>query len=232
MPIFWLHQDSLEFPPPHLANEDGIVAVGGDLSPERLIVAYENGIFPWFNPDDPIIWWSPDPRFVLFPKEIKIAKSMRSYFNQKKFEVSVDTCFEEVMRQCQEIARKGQGGGTWITESMIDGYCNLHKMGIAHSIEVWKGGELVGGLYGVALRKIFYGESMFAHVSNASKYGFILLAKKLEEWGFTMIDCQQATKHLESLGGRGIPRNEFMEYLEKNRAEENDVALWEEVGLQ
>jgi len=200
--------------------------VGGDLSVDRLLAAYRQGIFPWFNPDDPIIWWSPDPRFVLFPDELKIHKSMRPYFNQKKFTVTFDGHFETVMRACQMQRRNNQVGGTWITEDMIEGYCNLHQQGYAHSVEVWKGEELVGGLYGIALGKIFFGESMFAKVSNASKFGFITLVQELKKKGFKLIDCQQKTGHLGSLGARAIPRQEFIELLEVNRGEEDLQGSW------
>ncbi|HFC00520.1 MAG TPA: leucyl/phenylalanyl-tRNA--protein transferase, partial [Phaeodactylibacter sp.] len=178
MPVFRL-TDELLFPPPELANEDGILAIGGDLSPQRLVLAYSMGLFPWFNPGEPILWWSPDPRFVLFPKKLKVSKSMRPYFNQKKFRVTYNTCFETIMRNCQQQYRKRQAG-TWITDEMIVSYTKLNESGIAHSVEVWQGDELVGGLYGIALGKIFFGESMFAKVSNASKFGFITLVRKLE----------------------------------------------------
>lgn len=229
MPIYWLKNDNISFPSPELATEDGIVAVGGDLSVERLLMAYQKGLFPWYNPDDPILWWSPDPRFVLFPAELKVSKSMRPYFNQKKFELSFDQKFEEVIHACSLQTRKGQEGGTWISEEMIQAYCQLYKMGYAHSVEVWKEGELVGGLYGISLGKCFFGESMFAKVSNASKFGFISLVKKLETLGFDLIDCQQHTRHLESLGARGIPRKEFLNYLRKNEEEETLRGNWSEL---
>lgn len=226
MPIFWLSDYDISFPHPTLANEDGMLAVGGDLSPKRLLLAYELGIFPWFNPGDPILWWSPDPRFVLFPKDLKVSKSMRPYFNQKKFGLSLDKNFEEVMRACQQQKRKGQLGGTWITEGMIEGYCKLHEMGYAHSIEVWDGEDLVGGLYGVAIGKCFFGESMFAKKSNASKFGFISFVKWLHSRGFWLIDCQQETRHLASLGAKSIPRVEFLDLLEKNNQEANPLGSW------
>ena len=229
MPIYWLKNDNINFPSPELASEDGIVAVGGDLSVERLLMAYQKGLFPWFNPEDPILWWSPDPRFVLFPAELKVAKSMRPYFNQKKFNISFDQKFEEVIRACSLQPRKGQGGGTWISEEMIEAYCQLHEMGYAHSVEVWKEGKLVGGLYGISLGKCFFGESMFAKVSNASKFGFISLVKKLEALGFNLIDCQQHTRHLESLGARGIPRKDFLNYLRKNELEKTLRGNWSEL---
>ncbi|MEK7256332.1 MAG: leucyl/phenylalanyl-tRNA--protein transferase, partial [Bacteroidota bacterium] len=214
------------FPPPEMAGEEGILAAGGDLSPERLLVAYSQGIFPWFNPDDPILWWSPDPRFVLFPNELKVARSMRPYFNQRKFEVSFDRNFRQVMQECQQPRPSQWGSGTWITENMLEAYTRLHKLGFAHSVEVWQGGELVGGLYGVSLGKVFFGESMFAKASNASKFGFISLVKKLEERGFWLIDCQQETEHLGSLGARAISRAAFLEILERNEKEETLRGDW------
>lgn len=226
MPVFWLSDKDLSFPHPELANEDGILAVGGDLSMERLLLAYQNGLFPWYNPDDPILWWSPDPRFVLFPAELKIAKSMRSYFNQRKFEVTFDEEFEQVIKACQRQSRKGQGGGTWISDGIVEAYINLHKAGFAHSVEVWNGDELVGGLYGICLGKIFFGESMFSKVNNASKVGFITLVRMLEKWDFKLIDCQQETRHLKSLGGRGISRSNFLKYIERNKKEKNLRRSW------
>ena len=217
MPIYWLDEDNYNFPHPSLANEDGILAVGGDLSPQRLVTAYAHGIFPWFNPEDPILWWSPNPRFVLYPNELKVSKSMRPYFNQNKFKVTVDQHFEMVIRSCQQQDRQGQSGGTWITHSMVEAYVHLHDLGIAHSVEVWQGEDLVGGLYGIALGKVFFGESMFSKVSNASKFGFISLVRKLIEWDYELIDCQQETNHLKSLGAKGIARADFLTILEKNR---------------
>jgi leucyl/phenylalanyl-tRNA--protein transferase len=219
MPIYLLPEDELIFPSPHLANEDGILAVGGDLSPERLLLAYRHGIFPWYNPGEPILWWSPDPRFVLYPSELRISKSMRPYFNQQKFTVSYDQAFPEVMKACQvraaEKERRRRAIGSWITRDMLQGYIQLHEMGYAHSVEVWEQDQLVGGLYGLAIGKIFFGESMFTKVSNASKFGFIHLVQKLEADGFALIDCQQKTRHLASLGARSIPRKTFLEELGK-----------------
>ncbi|MEM6963955.1 MAG: leucyl/phenylalanyl-tRNA--protein transferase [Bacteroidota bacterium] len=225
MPVFWLTEE-LSFPSPELANEDGILAVGGDLSTDRLLLAYSMGLFPWFNPDDPILWWSPDPRFVLYPDKLKVSKSMRPYFNQKKFTVTFDTHFQEVMTMCQQQYRKGQYGGTWISDEMIVSYTQLNKMGFAHSVEVWQDHNIVGGLYGISLGKIFFGESMFTTVSNASKFGFITLVKKLEELGYWLIDCQQRTKHLESLGGEYIQRREFQKYMDKNKFEKTLRGNW------
>lgn len=226
MPVFWLDDESLDFPAPELATPEGIIAVGGDLSPERLLTAYSEGIFPWFNEGDPILWWSPDPRFVLFPDELVVSRSMRPYFNQKKFQVTFDRDFEGVMRNCQQSNRNGQSGDTWITEDMIRAYVQVHDMGYAHSVEVWQDEELVGGLYGISLGKIFFGESMFAKVSNASKYGFITLVQKLREKGFVLIDCQQQTQHLGSLGARPISRKSFLQYLEENKKQETLTGSW------
>ena len=228
MPVFWLSDDKIAFPDPSLANEDGVLAVGGDLSPERLLLAYQLGIFPWYNEQDPILWWSPDPRFVLFPNELKVAKSMRPYFNQRKFELTLDTHFREVIASCQTSRRKGQLGGTWITDEMLEAYCRLHDLGLAHSVEVWKGDRLVGGLYGIALGKIFFGESMFAKESNASKFGFIALVRMLEQFGYWLVDCQQETRHLGSLGARNIPRETFLDYLKKNQVESTMRGGWTE----
>lgn len=218
MPVFWLSLLDISFPNPALANAQGILAVGGDLSPERLIEAYTRGIFPWYNPGDEILWWSPDPRFVLFPDELKVSKSMRPYFNQKKFEVTYDTDFRSVITHCQQSDYSSRGGGTWITSEMLEAYCTLYEMGIAHSVEVWQGKALVGGLYGIFLGKVFFGESMFADVSNASKFGFITLVRDLAEIGCQLIDCQQETTHLASLGARAIPRREFLSLMQKNEA--------------
>lgn len=224
--MYWLRKDQITFPNADLANADGILAVGGDLSAERLIEAYQNGIFPWFNPEDPIIWWSPNPRFVLFPDEIKVSKSMRPYFNQKKFKITCDTVFEQVIKSCSKQNRSGQRGGTWITDNMVEAYVNLHRLGYAHSVEVWNEDELVGGLYGISLGKIFFGESMFSKVSNASKFGFITLVKKLTEQGYNLIDCQQETNHLASLGARSIPRKQFLAFLADNESYELEPKSW------
>jgi leucyl/phenylalanyl-tRNA--protein transferase len=217
MPAFWLYNDEYSFPDPALASSDGLLAVGGDLAPERLLEAYKWGIFPWYNEDDPILWWSPDPRFVLFPAELRVTKSMRPYLNQPKFQISFDQSFEQVMRACQSTRRAHQPG-SWIHEDMIEAYTKLHFMGYAHSVEVWQEGQLVGGLYGICLGKIFFGESMFARVSNASKFGFIRLVHWLQARDFQLIDCQQETTHLVSLGARAISRTDFMARLQDNLA--------------
>ena len=227
MPIYWLPNDgSLVFPKPELATRNGLLAIGGDLSPERLLLAYHSGIFPWYTPGEDILWWSPDPRFVLFPPEMKIARSMRPYFNQGKFRITVDGHFERVMRLCGQTVRKGQTLGTWISEEMIEGYTRLHEMGYAHSVEVWQGEELAGGLYGIALGKCFFGESMFAHASNASKFGFIAFTRRLGELGYEIVDCQQQTDHLASLGARAIPRREFLGFLRRNQTNPTHRGSW------
>jgi leucyl/phenylalanyl-tRNA--protein transferase len=217
---------NLWFPNVEESTEEGIVAVGGDLSLERLILAYSKGIFPWYSDESPILWWSPDPRFVLFPSQLKISKSMRPLFNQNKFQVTFDKYFDEVIKNCQKINREDQPG-TWITSDMMQAYIRLHKKGYAHSVEVWMGKELVGGLYGVSLGKVFFGESMFSKVSNASKFGFITLVTYLKQKGFLLIDCQQETKHLESLGAAAIKRKDFIEFLNKNEIEETYLGSWE-----
>jgi leucyl/phenylalanyl-tRNA--protein transferase len=217
----------LWFPDVEESTEEGIVAMGGDLSAERLILAYSKGIFPWYSSDkSPILWWSPDPRFVLFPENLIVSKSMRPYFNQNKFQVTWDQNFEDVIKNCQKIDREDQLG-TWITSKMLAAYIQLHKMGYAHSVEVWFDNELVGGLYGISLGKVFFGESMFAKVSNASKFGFISLVNQLKQKGFLLIDCQQETKHLESLGANAIKRKDFIDILNHNNIEETYIGSWE-----
>ena len=225
---YWLSEDELTFPHPTLANPDGILAVGGDLSPERIILAYDNGIFPWFNEEDPIIWWSPDPRFILHPSKLKVSKSMRKVLRDEVFQITFDTAFEEVILACSKIPRGGQEG-TWITKKMIRAYVRLHELGFAHSVEVRQNGVLVGGLYGIALGRCFSGESMFAKASNASKAGFITLVKKLEAIGFDMIDCQTHSNHLESLGAEAISRDDFLTFLEKNQEKETLRGNWTEL---
>ncbi|MEM9990858.1 MAG: leucyl/phenylalanyl-tRNA--protein transferase [Bacteroidota bacterium] len=226
MPVFWLPENKIVFPDPMLANNDGILAIGGDLSAERLLLAYQKGIFPWFNPEDPIVWWSPDPRFVLFPEDLKVSKSMRPYFNQPKYKLTLDTCFEDVMRACQQAKRKGQGGDSWITESMLEGYTKLYHLGYAHSVEVWYEDTLVGGLYGIALGKCFFGESMFAHANNASKFGFISLVKRLQKRGYQLIDCQQRTEHLKRFGAQDIDRSRFIQLLDEYVHLPSEVGRW------
>ncbi|MGO3238794.1 MAG: leucyl/phenylalanyl-tRNA--protein transferase [Psychroflexus halocasei] len=209
-----LLDNTLSFPHPEQTHETGILALGGDLSPERLILAYQNGIFPWYSDDEPLLWWSPDPRMVLFPDELKVSKSMRKLFRDQKFKVTFNQDFESVIRACAEIPRQGQDG-TWITEEMIESYLKLHQLGYAQSVEVYENEKLVGGLYGIHLKEkaVFCGESMFTKVSNASKYGFISLVRKLQEEGVQLIDCQIYTAHLASLGAKEISREAFLSYL-------------------
>ncbi len=227
MPIYLLN-DSLVFPHPSLSNEDGIIAVGGDLSVKRLILAYENGIFPWYNDTDPIIWWSPDPRFVLFPEKIKISKSTRQVIRNSGFSITYDTVFESVIQNCQQIDRGAQRRGTWITEDMLQAYIKLHEAGYAHSVEVWKEDKLVGGLYGVSIGKCFFGESMFHLASNASKVALADLTSNLHRHGFWLIDCQQETDHLKRLGAEAISRMDFLQYLEKNKEEQSIIGSWKD----
>ncbi|HCO82907.1 MAG TPA: leucyl/phenylalanyl-tRNA--protein transferase [Arenibacter sp.] len=202
----------LLFPDVEKADEDGLLAVGGDLSPDRLILAYNNGIFPWFNEDSMILWWSPDPRMVLFPNKIKISKSMQQVIKSNRFRITWNAQFEEVVNACSLIQRKGQEG-TWITPEMKSAYLILHQMGIAKSMEVWENNELVGGLYGIDLGNVFCGESMFSKRSNASKFAFINLAQELKKKEYKLIDCQVHTDHLESLGAEEIPRKQFIKIL-------------------
>jgi len=194
-----------------LAEPNGLLAAGADLSLPRLLDAYRNGIFPWFSHDQPILWWSPDPRMVLFPAELKVSRSLARTLRNARFEVRADTAFDAVIEGCRQ-PRRGESG-TWITEEMAEAYGTLHRAGFAHSVETWLDGKLVGGLYGVALGRAFFGESMFARVSDASKVALVALARQLQHWGFGVIDCQMNTAHLASLGAREIPRSEFTRRL-------------------
>jgi leucyl/phenylalanyl-tRNA---protein transferase len=209
--MFFLSKD-LFFPPVQEADDDGVLAVGGDLSPERLLLAYQSGIFPWFEGDDPILWWSPNPRMVLFLDELIVSKSMRNIINRNVFRVTFNQNFKDVISNCQKIKRDGQVG-TWITNDMIDAYCKLHELGIAKSVEVWQNDILVGGLYGIDLGTIFCGESMFSKVSNASKMAFIALVNYLKTNNYKLLDCQVYNPHLESLGCREIERKDFIQIL-------------------
>lgn len=210
MPVFLL-QEAHFFPPVQHAEPDGLLAVGGDLSPERLLLAYRSGIFPWYD-EEPILWWSPDPRFVLFPECLKISKSMRQVLKQHKFRFSINTAFREVMEQCGKIKRPNQAG-TWINDTMIDAYTQLHNTGFGISAESWEENKLVGGLYGMLIGKVFYGESMFSISPNSSKFAFIKLVQYLQEKGIVVIDCQVYTEHLESLGAQMISREKFLDIL-------------------
>ena len=205
----------LFFPPVSEANPHGVLAIGGDLSTERLLLAYKSGIFPWFEEGEPIFWWSPNPRMVLFLDELVVSKSMRNILKRNIFKVTFNKNFREVISNCQKIKRNGQNG-TWITSDMIEAYCKLHELGIAKSVEVWQNNELVGGLYGIDLDHVFCGESMFSKVPNASKVAFTALVNQLKEANYKLLDCQVYNEHLESLGCREIEREEFIEILKSN----------------
>lgn len=207
--IPWLDARDFRFPPLEQALEDpnGLIAVGGDLSPERLIAAYRQGIFPWYEEPQPILWWSPDPRAIIRPDRVHISRSLRKRLRDNNYRISADTAFIEVLQGCAEIT--GKRPGTWITDSMAQAYCELHQRGVAHSIEVWQNQDLVGGLYGVALGRVFYGESMFSRVSDASKLALVALCRQLQQWGYGMIDCQVSNPHLLSMGAELLPRRQF-----------------------
>lgn len=227
MPIYLLGE-STRFPAAENANREGIVAVGGDLSPERLLNAYAGGIFPWYSDGDPILWWSPSPRMVLFPGELHVSKSMRKLLQKEPpwFQWTVDRHFREVIENCRTTPRKGQAG-TWITNEMREAYICLHRLGFGHSLEVWQGKELVGGIYGLSLGKCFFGESMFSKVHNASKFAFITLARQLLKMEFLMLDCQVPSEHLKTLGAREIPRKEFLGLLKQGLQSGTRVGKWD-----
>lgn len=225
MPVYLL-SESPEFPPPHLASQEGLLAVGGDLSTERLLSAYGQGIFPWFSEGEPILWWSPDPRLILFPHEFKLSKSLKKIINRSLFDITIDQTFGRVITECAET-RVVQDEPTWIVGDMIDAYCRLHESGFAHSVEAWQEGELVGGLYGVSLGKCFFGESMFATVSNASKVAFAWLVDFLTSHAFQMIDCQVTTQHLISMGAKEIPRDRFLTLLQVSLKEPTMQGKWQ-----
>lgn len=213
--LTWLRPDRFDFPPPEQALDEpnGLLAAGGDLSSGRLLAAYRLGIFPWYEEGQPILWWSPQPRTVLFPREIHISRSLRKTLRRGNFQVTADQCFREVVEAC--AGPRAGAYGTWITDAMLEAYCELHRMGYAHSIEVWQQGRLSGGLYGVAMGAAFFGESMFSRVSDASKIALVHLAGQTQSWGFGIIDCQVETGHLLSMGARSIPRAEFQDLLKR-----------------
>lgn len=213
--MVYLSQE-LSFPSVRLTHSSGIIALGGDLSAARLQLAYKSGIFPWFEDGEPITWWSPNPRMVLFLDELVVTKSMRNVLNRNTFKVTFNQNFREVISNCQRIERDGQNG-TWITNDMIEAYCKLHELGIAKSVEVWQDGQIVGGLYGIDLGHIFCGESMFSKVSNASKVAFITLVRHLQQENYKLLDCQVYNEHLKSLGCREIPREDFISILKDNK---------------
>jgi leucyl/phenylalanyl-tRNA--protein transferase len=211
MPVYRLTRELL-FPAPEWANPDGLLALGGDLRQERLLLAYRLGIFPWYEHGYPILWWSPPRRCVMVPKEFHISRSLRRLIRQGHFAVTFDQAFSDVICACAET-RIARGKGTWITEEMIEAYCALHQSGFAHSAEAWHGGQLAGGIYGISLGGAFFGESMFAHVTNASKVAFATLAQRLADWQFTLIDCQMTNPHLQRLGAYEISRADFLRRL-------------------
>ena len=216
MAIYSLNPEILQFPPPVLTGRQGILAIGGKIDVDWLLEAYSIGVFPWYNDDEPVMWWCPDPRSVAKPGEVKISKSMKRYFTNGIFQLKIDTAFEEVINACRYIPRSNQDG-TWINDKIVDTFIELHRMGYAHSFETWENGKLVGGLYGISLGKMFFGESMFSKVSNASKFAFISLSEILKANSFMLIDCQVPNSHLISMGCKNIPRLKFLEYIEINR---------------
>ncbi len=210
----WLGEEELfGFPPLDATSPDGVLCTGGNLSPGMILSAYRQGVFPWFNDEDPIVWWSPDPRFILVPGELHVSATMRKILKKRRFELKLDTAFGDVIRACSATPRPGQRG-TWITSDMIQGYVRLHELGYAHSVEAWRGERLVGGLYGISLGSAFFGESMFSLEADASKAAFIPFVWALAEAGFTLVDSQVRTAHVESLGGKSVPRDEYMDRLQ------------------
>ncbi len=209
-----------DFPNPETADSQGLLAVGGEISPECLVIAYKKGIFPWYNPGEPILWWSPDPRLVLFPRELSVTKRLERTIRQKRFTITFDKAFPKVIRACA-YTRLEQGQGTWLNEELINSFCHLNQKGIAHSIESWKDGKLVGGLYGMLIGSVFFGESMFFKERDASKVAFVTMVRTLQSLGLKMIDCQVPTTYLMNFGARLIPRSTFLEYLKKFSNEPN-----------
>lgn len=225
MPVFQL-SDKLLFPPVSFAEKDGLLAVGGDLSPERLLLAYRNGIFPWYSEGQPILWWSPSPRLVIFPNEFKIPGRLARLVRKGKFTFSMDRSFRQVINACATTGER-KTKGTWITGEMIEAYCLLHEMGFAHSVECWQAEQLAGGLYGIALGGVFFGESMFSCQPNSSKIALVSLVQKLQEWDFDLIDCQLRTAHLIQFGAREIPGREFQKILAKSMLRQPKSKKWD-----
>jgi leucyl/phenylalanyl-tRNA--protein transferase len=224
MTVFYLTDEHI-FPPPHLADKEGLLAVGGDLSEERLLLAYRMGIFPWYSEKEPVLWWSPDPRLVLYPEEIKVSKTLKKIIKRDQFDITIDQAFGEVISECAQI-RTESNEGTWIGKDMIKAYCGLFESGYAHSVEAWYKGELAGGLYGVSLGKSFFGESMFTRISNASNVALVKLVAYLTSLSFDMIDCQVRTGHMIRFGARAIPRSLFLQQLKKSLGEPTIKGKW------
>ena len=223
--LTWLQRDSLTFPPlaKAMREPNGLLAAGGDLSAERLVQAYRHGCFPWFSDGQPILWWSPDPRTVIFPDELHVSRSLGKLLRQQRYSVTFDQDFAAVIQAC--AAPRAYADGTWITESIQSAYLELHQRGYAHSVEVWDDGKLVGGLYGLAMGQLFFGESMFSRADNASKFGFATLTRQLQEWGFVLIDCQMPNDHLHSLGARAISRSDFAGFL-RDHLDQPNAGPW------
>lgn len=211
MPVYQL-SDDLIFPSPYLASKEGLLAIGGDLSPKRLLLAYSNGIFPWYSEGEPILWWSPDPRLVLYPAELNVSRSLKKVLKQDIFKVTLDRAFQDVIAECARV-RLENHEGTWIVDDMVQAYCRLHESGFAHSIEAWHDNRLAGGLYGVSLGKCFFGESMFTRITNASKVAMVALVEHLQQLNFDFIDCQITTAHLTRFGAREISRANYLDEL-------------------
>lgn len=223
--LTWLKRDDLEFPPLEKAlhEPNGLLAAGGDLSADRLLAAYRHGCFPWYQDGQPLLWWSPDPRTVLYPNELHVSRSLRKRMRQGDFQVTFDRAFGDVIQGC--AGPRSYADGTWITTPMQQAYIHLHEIGVAHSVEVWQDGQLVGGLYGLAIGRLFFGESMFSRVTDASKVGFVALVERLRAWGFARIDCQMPTRHLESFGARSISRETFAAALAEH-LDSSSAADW------
>ena len=211
MPVYQL-SDDLIFPSPYLASKEGLLAIGGDLSPKRLLLAYSNGIFPWYSEGEPILWWSPDPRLVLYPAELNVSRSLKKVLKQDIFKVTLDRAFQDVIAECARV-RQENHEGTWIVDDMVQAYCRLHESGFAHSFEVWHDNRLAGGLYGVSLGKCFFGESMFTRITNASKVAMVALVEHLQQLNFDFIDCQITTAHLTRFGAREVSRANYLDEL-------------------
>ena len=224
MPIFRL-SEKVSFPPPHFAARNGLLAIGGDLSEERLLLAYRLGIFPWFSPYDPILWWSPDPRLVLYPDKLHVSRRLRRTLRQGRFQATGDSAFHLVIKECAQI-RVEQNEETWLIDDMIEAYCGLHELGYAHSIEIWSDGNLAGGLYGVAIGGSFFGESMFSRIRDASKVALVVLCRYLQDHLYDLIDCQVTTAHLTTMGAREIPRRRFLKQLEASVSRPTNRQKW------